>query len=464
MLDLQPRPETIRLVYRPLLAHVAHIAALGAAFSPLLPAPRALAANPFPDQKVDPAKFNVCSITINSDDERSAFHDRLGTDKFNYIELTTLNGKSSNPKNWFDRACKSGVSCDVLLISGHSAGGFLEKNGYELTFDELGRHACADDCKGILHDPFEIFFFGCNTLSTTARDQRGPEGYLNVLLEHHFTGRRAMEVVDLRYGSGSIIDATKSYFAGSLHLYGFHSVGPSGEHVRPYLNQYFDSVPDYSSHLSGMEFERIAANIGNLNHSLAPNLELASALSVSHFAQCTGTLPGADAEIAYRQTMCTLTSKTVKDTEKLKLVQDLTEAGAFGKFQYYIHHFLRERMPALAKKPDSLASLRSNLPAEAMFRERLRGNDSPSIRAEWADLGYRVGWLSRSELSEYQTDLVKHMITQEPWQEGTARLICEHIARVPGTLKLKPEDIPPGMSSLPEGRKVAQCLRGTRRK
>lgn len=78
--------------------------------------------------KLDPNKYTICAITINSDDEKKVFQNYTSKHpaKFNpVVELTTLGDQS----NWFKKACESGIKCDQLIISGHFAGSFFSEEG-----------------------------------------------------------------------------------------------------------------------------------------------------------------------------------------------------------------------------------------------------------------------------------------------------------------------------------------------
>src|ERR1700693_3676634 len=63
-------------------------------------------------------KKTVCSITVNSPDEKEAFRRSLPADKYQFVELV----ERGRP-DWLESACRQGVRCDVLVISGHFDGG-----------------------------------------------------------------------------------------------------------------------------------------------------------------------------------------------------------------------------------------------------------------------------------------------------------------------------------------------------
>src|SRR4051795_11747296 len=107
----------------------------------------------------------VCSITVNSPDERETFRRYLPPDQYDFIELV----ERGRP-DWLASACQRNVRCDVLLISGHFDGGteFYSDRldaRESLPVDELQRVACSDSCQGLFAELKEVYLFGCNTLN-----------------------------------------------------------------------------------------------------------------------------------------------------------------------------------------------------------------------------------------------------------------------------------------------------------
>ena len=200
----------------------------------------------------DSSKPTVCTVTINSTDEKEVFQNYL-EDDFNFVELTALGEEYTSEEDWFLGACKSGVQCDILVISGHFGGSFFGSSDYRLSLSELQRRSCQERCSGILKKPKEVFLFGCNTTAGKKADHRSPEEYTRVLIEDGFSRRQAEQVSAFRYSpiGEQTQDRMKQVFPFS-RIYGFHSLAPSGKNIRPRLNKYFKSIPnkDYISHLS----------------------------------------------------------------------------------------------------------------------------------------------------------------------------------------------------------------------
>ena len=121
-------------------------------------------------------KQTVCTITVNSADEKEAFRRHLPAAKYQFVELV----ERGRP-DWLASACRAGVACDVLIISGHYDGGnefFSDRLDVRefLPVAELERVSCSDSCPGLFSRLKEVYLFGCNTLNPRAAEQRVGRG------------------------------------------------------------------------------------------------------------------------------------------------------------------------------------------------------------------------------------------------------------------------------------------------
>ena len=115
----------------------------------------------------------VCTITVNSSDEKEAFRRHLPADRFQFVELV----ERGRP-DWLESARQKGIQCDMLIISGHYDGGdyaggnefFSEHvDSHEfLPVDEMERVACSEPEAGLFSKLKEVYLFGCNTLNPQA--------------------------------------------------------------------------------------------------------------------------------------------------------------------------------------------------------------------------------------------------------------------------------------------------------
>lgn len=238
-------------------------------------------------------KMNICFVTINSSEEKEVFKDKLskGTNKgkFNFHELVPFGEKEDD---WFENACQNNIRCDVLVISGHFGGSFFGKSGFELTSDELEQRSCSADCKNIMEAPKEVFLLGCNTLAGKEEDNRSAAEYMDVLVADDIPVDVAARRVEERYGviGSSFQSIMRRSFRNVPHLYGFHSISPSGKNIENLLVKYHSDIPNYYDHLMKVEVERALALKGSFEQWNKKNRELASALKITNFTQASGIL------------------------------------------------------------------------------------------------------------------------------------------------------------------------------
>lgn len=220
----------------------------------------------------------VCTVTLNSSDEKTEFYKRLHSKGFEFVELVpnkilaskVEDSDEEGKKKWFAEACENAskirLKCDVLVVSGHFAGSFFGSSNKTLSLNEMEAQSCNHTCDGILKSPKAVYLFGCNTLAGKDLDSRTPEEYLRVLIADGIPVLQAESIVDARYGSSSSNnrDRMARVFGNSPRIYGFSSIGPAGAHVKNQIQNYFSKTIDYARFLSDLEKERTAKNIDAL--------------------------------------------------------------------------------------------------------------------------------------------------------------------------------------------------------
>ena len=201
-------------------------------------------------ESLDSTKPTVCSITLNSKDEREVFKKHLGK-SFNFVELV-----NPNDEEWLRKSCDSQIRCDILVVSGHFGGSFFGSSG-RLSMETLENSSCQSSCQNIFESAKEVFLFGCNTMAGKEPDFRTMQEYADMLYEDHRdvyrTRLMAEESAAYRYSplGTQTQDRMKRVFKNA-RIYGFHSTAPSGKNISPRLHKYFKSIPqgDYKAHIN----------------------------------------------------------------------------------------------------------------------------------------------------------------------------------------------------------------------
>lgn len=207
-------------------------------------------------------KKTVCTITINSPQERELFRKKLPANRFRIVELIPdsapglawIEGWAG--ANWFKKACEKRIQCDILVISGHFAGTFFGRSGQSLALSELEKASCQSSCDGLFKRPKEVYLFGCNTLADKTRDHRRPEDYVEVLRADGFSVAEAQAVAEQRYTpwGASNLDRMRSLFPNVVGLYGFSSTSPLGKYIEAPLGRYLEErAAGYADELATMK-------------------------------------------------------------------------------------------------------------------------------------------------------------------------------------------------------------------
>jgi hypothetical protein len=164
----------------------------------------------------------VCTITVNSAEERDVFRRFLPAEQFDFVELV----EPGRP-DWLASSCRRGIQCDVLLVSGHFAGSEFYSSRPEtretLKVDEIERVQCSGSC-GLFSKLKEAYLFGCDSLKA--------------------------EPVKLASGDAEPNrELMRRLFPGVPAIYGFSSLAPFGRVEGPMLERFFEAggVPDVAS-------------------------------------------------------------------------------------------------------------------------------------------------------------------------------------------------------------------------
>jgi hypothetical protein len=187
-------------------------------------------------------KKTVCTITVNSPDEKDIFRRYLPQDEFQFVELV----ERGRP-DWLASACRAGVRCDVLLISGHFDGGTefytdrLDAREF-LPVDEMERVACSDSCPGLFSQLKEVYLFGCKTLNAEAMRSASAEIGRSLVRAGNSPAdaERLSRVLSERHGESNR-DRMRHIFKDVPVIYGFSSKAPLGRTAGPILERYFQS-------------------------------------------------------------------------------------------------------------------------------------------------------------------------------------------------------------------------------
>jgi hypothetical protein len=346
----------------------------------LLPALWALAlplwAAPAPAEKQ-----TVCTITVNSDDEKETFRRYLPASRYRFVELV-----DPARANWLDSACRAAISCDVLIISGHYDGNNeffsdrLETREF-LPVDELERASCSGSCPALFSHLKEAYLFGCNTLNPDALSSATAEIVRSLVREGHSPKEAEKQFRALKAEHGeSSRDRMRQIFKDVPVIYGFSAVAPLGPLAASTLGRFFraDGARDIGR---GRVSSRLLGQFAPFSMSAARGL----------------TDKDADADV--RQEVCQFADDRLGDAERLEFIGSLLQRE-MAQVRVHLDRIQRytaalgepqRRQPAVAQ---ALERIVQDSEARARYLAFTRDADQPEVRARMIKVATDLGWLT----------------------------------------------------------------------
>ena len=343
------------------------------------------------------APKTVCTVTINSADERDAFQRHLPSGEYRFVELVQR-GKP----DWLVSACQRSVHCDALIISGHFDDGtefytdrFDDREFLAVT--ELQQASCSASCNGLFSQLKEVYLFGCNTLKSEPRYGASAELARSLVRSGHTAAdaERLSALLGERYGQSNR-DRLRHVFKDVPVLYGFSSKAPLGRTAGPLLERYFRSAPA-GEVASGRASPTLLSLFG-------PSSMVA-----------TAGLTEADPHIGFRQDMCGLADDRPSLAGKLAFVHELLQRDVtqVRMFLEHLERFVASIGPVQRLTPEVAAAF-SAIEADRRARERFLGfardADQATVQARMLALAHSLGWLTAAqEEAEFLQLIVQRM-------------------------------------------------------
>ncbi len=362
----------------------------------------------FPEARA--AKRTVCTITVNSPDEKETFRRYLPADKYQFVELV----ERGRP-DWLASACRQRVRCDVLIISGHFNGSEffseqLDTHEY-LPVAEMERASCSNSCPGLFSQLKEVYLFGCNTLNGEAGASASAEVARSLIRggKSKADAERVSRALNERHGESNR-DSMRRIFGNVPVIYGFSSVAPVGPAAASTLSRYFHAA-------SSAEVGRGRASARLLGQFSANAMTATAGMRAS------------DPRAGYRQEVCQFVDDRLSPAQTLGFIhrilgRDMSEVRMFldriETFTSSLTESERED-PAFVRALNELAS---DLPARERFLAFARDADEPPLRARMIKLAQALGWLSADDERNELMRLTGDLLAAGKIDSGEVDLVC----------------------------------------
>ena len=329
-------------------------------------------------------KQTVCTITVNSADEKETFRRHLPAAKYQFVELI----ERGRP-DWLASACRAEVSCDLLIISGHFDGANdffsdqLETPEY-LPVDELERASCSGSCPALFSRLKEVYLFGCNTLDPDPLSRASAEVVRSLVREGRSLrdAQRQLQALNAEHGHSSR-DRMRLVFKDVPAIYGFSSVAPLGPMAAASLNRFFqaDGAREVGQ---GRPSRRLLTQFASHGLAVAQGM--------------TDKDPHADV----RRDVCQFVDDRLSDAKRVEFVHQLLQREVSQSRVHLdrIERFSKalsdpaRRTPAVAQALDLIAR---DADARGRFLDLARDADQPAVRARLIKVAHDLGWLSADQ-------------------------------------------------------------------
>jgi hypothetical protein len=354
----------------------------------------------------------VCTITVNSADEKEAFARHLPEAKYRFVELV----ERGRP-DWLASSCRAGVSCDVLIISGHYDGGtqfFSDRLDVEefLPVAELERVSCSDSCPGLFSRLKEVYLFGCNTLNPDPQSSASAEVVRSLVREglSAAEARRQLQSLTAAHGESSR-DRMRQVFKDVPVIYGFSSLAPVGPIAASTLERYFRNA-GAGEVASGHASRRLLGHFSPFAMSAAKGMT------------------DKDAYADARQDMCQFADDRLSVATRLSFVHQLVQRH-MGEARLYLDRIQRltasldgptRRTPAVAQALEDIAR---DATARTRFVDFARQAEPPEARVRMVDVARDLGWLTEDERWQELALMLGELLSRRSVGVAEVGLACD---------------------------------------
>lgn len=358
------------------------------------------------------APKTVCTITINSPDEKDAFQRHLPPGEYQFVELV-----QRGQPDWLEAARRRGVTCDALIISGHFDDGtefYTDRfdNREFLTVHELQHASCSAAGNGLFSQLKEVYLFGCNTLKSEPRHVAQGEILRSLARsgQSPADAERVAARLSARYGQSNR-DRLRHIFKDVPVLYGFSSKAPLGQYAGPLLERYFQTAP--------------AGEVA----SGRPSPTLLKLFGPSSMIAVPG-LTDADPHASFRGDVCGFADERPSDAKKVAfmhqvLQRDVTEVRMFLD---HLERYAASLGPARRVVPDVAAGLAA-IERDQTVRDRYlafaRDADEASVQTRMMALARTLGWLTPAQEQTEFVRMVADRMGRGTLGKHEVDLVCE---------------------------------------
>jgi len=357
------------------------------------------------------APKTVCTVTINSSDEKDAFQRHLPRGDYQFVELV-----QRGQPDWLESARRRGVACDVLIISGHFDDGtefYTDRfdDREFLTMHELQHASCSAAGNGLFSQLKEVYLFGCNTLKSDPRHVASGEVARSLVRSgrSQTDAERISAVLSERYGQSNR-DRLRHVFKDVPVLYGFSSKAPLGRTAGPLLERYFQTAPTGE------------IGSGRASPTLLKLFGPSSMIAVSG-------LTDADPQAGFRRDMCGLADERPSEAQKVAFMHEVLRRDV-TEVRMFLDHLERyaASLGATQRRAPEVTAALAAIERDRATRDRYlafaRDADVAAVQTRMMALARTLGWLSPAQEQVEFVRMLADRMARDSLGKNEVDLVC----------------------------------------
>lgn len=356
-------------------------------------------------------KQTVCTITINSPDEKQVLQRFLPEDKYEFVELV-----ERNRPDWLGSACEAKVSCDLLVISGHHGEGNVFFSdaldiGDSLYVGELERVSCSASCPSLFSKLKEVYLFGCNTLNPHPQHDASGEIARSFVREGRSPAQAALlaRLLNAERGESSR-SRMRLVFKDVPVIYGFSSAAPLGPAAASVLDGFLQSG-------GASQIGKGRVSSGLLRHFAPQGMAAARGMTAGDSLQ------------SMRQDVCVFADDRLSEAQRLQALHELMQRPMAESRMLLdrIERYTSELDERTRQQPEVAQAL-AHLASDSRLRERYlafaRDADEPETRARMINVAHTLGWLSGDQRVDELALMFSNMLARRAVTPSDVNLAC----------------------------------------
>lgn len=367
--------------------------------------------------RISRQKETICTITINSSEEKKVLLNYLPSSKFQVVELATNgyeNDYGSRKTAFLADACNTlnlhKVKCDQVIISTHFGNYYWGESGLRFNIDDLEQLSCSNVCSNVLSSPKTKIAFACNMNSDDEMGNRTPEQMRADLIRDGLSSIDADQAVQSVHTAAGMSYRQRHnlIFFGDSELIAFNKRAPSGPVMANLLSRAFKKGMNWTTQNSSF--------VNDLNE-INPKLGLISLKT--------------NTDTNLRTQVCKLVNPAINNNGKLMYLAAWINDPQWIKFYPRLVNLVTQKNffeELNDNGRNAFKAIAQNTRIKNEVLKVISTLKGPTMKHRWAFAAWKAGWISDVEFrSTVAASIIKFLRPPFPSDSSDRQDIVDEI-------------------------------------